>query len=419
VAQKPDQDHPKPPKPSGTSQGTGGFKFAPPPKPAPPAAATQPDPVPTSNPSGAEFPRSFNPLLLAKKLEELDRKSSTATRKLQPDDATGSGVYHRKTGPQVHGLPPDPEDVAAKALANLPANRDERIACSFPGVMKILVPEKSFLPFPVAVRVANLSVGGALVEVHDKTKLEYDIALPNRFFELKVAHPDVPLLRGTIAWSDMSRANPLLGLSTFERHPELADIAVSTDSPYRLDGPPPLPTPTIDPFPPVVREEMIVISGVAPEAMEISVKRNDLKFDTKVKRGRFELKLELEPNAENHFTLRAIAGERRSRPVPIRIDCEKKADEKRFRFNASMGTDKNGAHQVKLEFNGSMRQAELVLYRFSQLMAISETVNMQAVLESREPFDRRLYDALRSEGAVLSADTGRNEAASKLLEELL
>ncbi|MBI1289931.1 hypothetical protein GC173_01630 [bacterium] len=285
--------------------------------------------------------------------------------------------------------------------------------------MKILIPEKSFLPFPVAVRVANISPGGALIEVHDKTKLDYDIALPNRFFELKVAHPDIPILRGTIAWSDMSRPNALLGLASVERHPELADLALNNENSLQVEGPPPLPTPTVDPFPPIVREEMIVITGVAPEALEITVKRNDLKFECAVKKGRFEIRLELEPNAENHFTLRATAGERRSRPVPIRIDCEKRHEEKKFRFSASMGTDKTGAHQIKLDFNGTVRQAELVLYRYSQLMAMGETITIQSVLESKEPFDRRLYDALRSEGAVLSADTGKNEAASKLLEELL
>jgi hypothetical protein len=350
---------------------------------------------------GPEFPRSFNPLALARKLEELEKKSSTAVRKLaekQSDSRSGTG---------------------GKSVAPIQSVRDDRFVCSFPGIMKVLVPEKSFLPFPLAVRVANISSGGALVEVHDKTQLDSDIALPNRFFELKVAHPDIPVLRGTIAWSDMSRANPLLGLFSFEQHPELSEIVLTNDSNYRIDGPPPLPTPSINPFPPTIHEETVVISGVAPEALEIIVKRDDLRFEGKISKGQFEVRLEMEPNQENHFTLRAFAGERKSRPVPIRILCEKAIAQSQFKFSATNSSDKAGNHTIKLDFAGTMRQAEHVLYRFSQLMASSERVQFNAVLESATPFDKRQFEALRAEGSLLAADTGRNEAASKLLEELL
>jgi hypothetical protein len=341
----------------------------------------------------------FDQSQIARKLQALDQK-----------------VLESQSRAQLTPLP------VARPGAPSPSGtgREERLACSFPGLMKVLIPEKSFVPTPVAVRVTNLSPGGALVEIHDRAQLEQDLALPNRFFELKVAHPEIPMLRGTVAWCDMSRQNPLVGLTSFFRHPELAQVVLTTESGLNVDGPPPLPAPILDPFPPTAHEETITISGTAPEAIEVQVKRNNVRFEAKVVRNRFEIKLEMEPNIENHFTLRSYAGERRSKPVPIRVKCEKPNDERRLRFHATSGLEKNGTHTVRLEFAGSVRQAELILYRYSQLIALSEKVSFTTTLEAPTPFDRRLFEALRSEGALLaSGDTGRNEAASKLLEELL
>lgn len=298
--------------------------------------------------------------------------------------------------------------------------REDRITCSFPGLLKILFPEKSFVPTPVPVRVVNLSSGGALVEIHDKSKIDRDTPLPNRFFELKVAHPEIPILRGSIAWSDFSRQNVLLGLSCFERTPELSQLILLSDTAAAImEGPPPLPTPVLDPFPPVSREETIVLTGTAPEAIEVLVRSDERRFSAKVVKGRFEIKLEIGPQQENHFNLRSVAGQRRSRPIPIRIEYDRHTGRNRFLFNATRGNDKDGSHIIKVELSGSVRQAERILYRFSQLLAISEHVNFTAELNSPGTFDKRLFEALRAEGAVLAADTDRNEMATKLLDELL
>ena len=298
--------------------------------------------------------------------------------------------------------------------------REERLACSFPGLLKILIPERSFIPIAVAVRVVNLSTSGAMIEVHDRAKIQEDIALPNRFFELKVAHPEVPLLRGSIAWSDMSRQNPLLGLACFEKRPELSQLLLNSETLVNVAGPPPLPQPQLDPFPPIIHEETIVLSGTAPEGLEIILKRDDdRRFTAKVVKERFEVAVELEPDIENHFSLRSIAGARKSRPIPVRIACEKRDRKQRFVFQAGLAQGKDGEHIIKLEFTGNVRQSERILYRFSQIMAMSERIELSSTLTSPTGFDRRLFEALRSEGAVLAADTSRNEAASKLLDELL
>lgn len=273
------------------------------------------------------------------------------------------------------------------------------------------------MPFPLAVRVVNLSQGGAMIEIHDRTRIEMDIMLPNRFFELKVAHPEIPLLRGTVAWSDTSRQNPTLGLACFERSAQLSKIVEMTES-LPANGPPPLPTPVIDPVPPVVEEEWILLTGMAKEAMEVIVKRDEKKYVAKVHKERFEVRVELEQDAENQFSLRSQAGERKSRAIPVQVNCES-ARSNRFSFDARMGSEKTGRHTLTIEFNSNVRQAERILYRLSQLMAASERVDVTATLESSSEFDKRLFESLRSEAAVLAADTSKNEAASRLLDELL
>lgn len=341
---------------------------------------------------------------------------STATRFPQPtsgSDQTKLRSLNPPTTAVPAHAPPDP------AMAGEAPSREERVTCSFPGLMKVLIPERSFVPFPIAVRIANLSSGGALVEIHDSVKLDKELTLTNRFFELKVAHPDIPELRGSIAWSDYASKNPRLGLSCFERNPALSQVLLTNESAITWEGPPPLPPPEMDPFPPVSSQLTMIISGTAPEAMEVIVKRDDFKYSAQVIKGRFQVSIELDANGENHFTLRTLAGTRKSRAIPIRIAYMKESRRRHFFFDTELNTEPSGEQRITLEFNGSVRQAERVLYRFSQIMAMSERVTINAELSSQSTFDRRLFEALRAEGAVLAADTTRNHMAAKLLDELL
>jgi len=334
---------------------------------------------------------------------------------------------------------PSPKDMLAASLdtgsdsvrtPTSPGSRDDRssreqqrLPVSFPGLLKLLIPEISFVPTTAAVRVANLSIGGAMIEVHDRAKLDKEVALANRFFELKVAHPDVPLLRGTVAWSDFSGAHVLIGLSCFEPVPELAEIVKENEQAGGgVKPPPPLPAPKLEPFPPFSANPTITIYGQAPEAVEVVARGDERKFAAAVTKGRFELLLELDANGENHFSLRSYAGTRKSRAVPIRVVRELASDKRGATgqpFAMETSVDKEGLHTVELEFNGNVRQAERILYRFSQLLAISETMSMHTTLRSHGEYDKRLCDALASEGRMMAADTGRMTKTAKLLDELM
>lgn len=298
-------------------------------------------------------------------------------------------------------------------------NREERVVCSFPGVMKILVPEKSFNPIAMAVRVANMSSGGALVEIHDRAREDKSLNLPDRFFELKIAHPEIPLLRGTVAWTDLSGEKPILGLSFFERNEILASHTIISDTHRNLAGPPPLPELKVDPFPPVCSEETILLTGEAMEAREVFVENEGKRQVVRVENNRFEITLELSPDKKNCFTVQSINGLRKSRQVPIQILFERKGRKGKFVYNVSESTDKEGRNLLTLKFSASLRQAERMIHRFSEVYSVGDRMELEATVTATDPFDRRLVDALHAEGAVLSADTTRNEVAAKLLDELL
>ncbi len=297
--------------------------------------------------------------------------------------------------------------------------REQRMPCSFPGALKVLIPEKSFVPTTLAVRVANLSASGAMVEVHDRSKIDRDIAMANRFFELRIAHPELPLLRGVVAWSDTNRSNPLMGLSCFERIPTLEEIVLQAEGTGGMQAPPPLPPPKLEPIPPIAEHPTVRLHGEAHEALEVIVRGDKDKFTGKVEHGKFEVIIELDKEGDNHFSLRSYAGQRKSRAIPIRINYEpagKPREAKRFEVDLK----KDGKHQlVHLEFNGDVRQAERVLYRFSQLMSMSERVSLVANLQTGGKFDERLLSALKGEAAMFGDDTRNAAKAAKLLDELL
>ncbi len=300
------------------------------------------------------------------------------------------------------GAEPSPAQDETKPGTSRP--REERRNCSFPGLMKVIFPEQSFLPVPIAVRVANLSPRGAMVEIHDRARLNKDAVLVERFFELKVAHQQLPPVRGTIVWVDSSSTSPRAGLTFFEHSEEIAgllsDLAATREATAEgssMNSPPPLPMPTLDTFASVTTQTRQVVSGEAPEALEVRVHGEDKVFRAPVKDGRFEVEVELEPGGKNYFQLRSLAGKRRSKPLPVRIVCEGGAAGRKNRVETHREDRKGGGEQLRLSFQGTPADAERVLYRVSQLMAQSERLQLTASLETPGAFDEALVEALEAE----------------------
>lgn len=383
---KPEDENKEPPE--GEEQA--GFRFSPSPGGKKPPA--RPDETkPGTTPPVRRQP-GLRPVVLTAR-SGVGRKQDAPGR---PADGTASPDETRPGGrPRVE--PPD--DM-----------REERRSCSFPGLLKVIFPESSFLPVPVAVRVANLSVRGAMIEIHDRSKMPPNAVVVNRFFELKIAHQALPALRGTVAWTDFSRTNPQFGLAFADPCPEVEDL-LSAEPPGGdsegapgPDGPPPLEMPKLDPFPGVAMDTRFVITGRAPEAVEVRVRGEDRLFKAPVEGGRFELTLDLEPGGKNFFYLRSYAGERRSKSVPLRIACEKEKVRRRDLFEVETAEEKNGGRTLRMKFHGRPGDAERVLYRLSQLMGQAERLELNALLETPGEFDELLVQALEDEGDAMLED---------------
>ncbi len=304
------------------------------------------------------------------------------------------------------------------SVAEFIKSREPRHSCSFPGVLKVVIPETSLVPIAMAVRVLNFSAGGAMVEVHERHRnLEIGSTLCTRFFELKVAHSQVPELRGTVAWTDIGGKEPRLGLKFHTPQPALVRIFDPTGQ-TEWGGAPPLPMPVLDPFPPTSLEPTVIISGEAKDALEVVVESaGGEKFSAPVRQGRFSVELRLADAAENYFVLRSQAGTRLSRRLPIEVTYFSLTKAGAVRFDANIDTRSGGEQIVHVEFLGPARQAERVLAQMQRLLGVGDNCALTAKVVCRKGFDRQAFEDMKREGEnALTVEQVRNDMM-KLLED--
>lgn len=296
--------------------------------------------------------------------------------------------------------------------------REVRHECSFPGILKVIIPEQSLVPIALAVRVVNFSAGGTLVEIHERhRKLDLGSSLCTRFFELKVAHSEVPELRGTVAWTDTSGKTPQLGLKFHTVCPQLVRI-FDPSGQTEWGGAPPLPMPVLDPFPPTTLEPTVFLTGEAKEALEVVVKSsNGQEKAAPVRNGRFSIELQLAEAAENYFVLRSQAGTRLSRRLPIEITFFSLSEVGSVRFDASIDERRRDEQVVSVEFLGPARQGERVLQQFVRMLGVGDNCAITAKIISRKGFERAVFDAMRREGeGAITAEQLQNDVM-RLLED--
>ncbi len=304
------------------------------------------------------------------------------------------------------------------SVAEFIKSREPRHSCSFPGVLKVVIPETSLVPIAMAVRVLNFSAGGAMVEIHERHKnIDVGSTLCTRFFELKVAHSQVPELRGTVAWTDVSGREPRLGLKFHVMVPALVRIFDPTGQ-TEWGGAPPLPMPVLDPFPPTSLEQKVIISGEAKDALEVVVESaGGQKFSAPVRQGRFSIELVLQDTAENYFVMRSQAGTRLSRRLPIEVTYFSLTNAGAVRFDANIDSRNEGEQIVNVEFLGPARQAERVLAQLQRLLGVGDNCALTAKIISRKGFDRRIFEEVKREGEnALTVEQVRSDMM-KLLED--
>jgi len=277
------------------------------------------------------------------------------------------------------------------------SNREERYPCLYPGMMRILFPEKSFVPINMAVRVANISSGGSLVEIHEANLESEYKTFEGCFFELKIATGDVPLMYGRVVRSDMAEESCMLGLKFHQSYPEVIGRLVHEEMLTEGAGNDPLPTPILNPFSPMSDEPQVLISGTAMEANEVVItNENDEEIRDPVTDHEYSAKLILKHEDFNEFKLVSTTGERNSNPIPV-IIAFVPLSENDFHFHVDTTSDINGQHTLTMEYMGAPKAAGDMLTEFATLTPDGKHARFSLKLTSIEPFDPKTLKQIKKE----------------------
>ncbi len=223
--------------------------------------------------------------------------------------------------PQVQQAPK--EIIKPQGEKPLPNRRAwHRRQCSFPGLLRVLIPEQSFQPRTFAVRIVDLSPMGAQVETKQMSADLEQILNKDQWYarlEALVPSREKILLSGRIVWARYKPQLSFLGLQFSRVYEEVDDFFVkeinAETSPKDLT----LPSPIIDAFPTVTSTQNFPFTGRAPKSKEILVRCRSLEMRAPVIDGKFRVEVPLAADHSNFVSFTAIRGGISSIPTPICI----------------------------------------------------------------------------------------------------
>ncbi|MBI5154097.1 hypothetical protein HZA57_02580, partial [Candidatus Poribacteria bacterium] len=186
---------------------------------------------------------------------------------------------------------PGEGDVAAQ-------RRVTRRSCSFPGLLHVLLPEVTFRPQQLAVRVIDISPLGARLQTRQLTgDLAQLIRTQTRHARLDALVPARRKLRvsGRIAWTMHRASVSSIGIN-FEQPLDDVDALfephMDSAGDYEEFN---LPAPILDSFPTVTGKPMFPFTGRADLADTIVVSVGLLQFHERIVDGRFRVEVPLAP----------------------------------------------------------------------------------------------------------------------------
>lgn len=257
-----------------------------------------------------------------------------------------------------------------------------RRQCSFPGILRVMIPELSFQPRMLAVRVIDISRTGARMETRQISPDLHDTLSKEPWharLEALVPGHERLAIAGRIAWVDYAPEVSCLGLR-FDKPCESIDDfftgGLNEDtSPQNLT----LPSPLLDPFPTVTKSLQFEFRGRAREADRLVVRNRTREFVAPVVGGRFEITVPLTPNISNFLTFIAFSGDSSSIPTPVCI--VHKADARdTISYHAPSLADQLEVdperHMVTLRVHGPPRRFFAVLDRIARALEHAEDVNL-------------------------------------------
>jgi hypothetical protein len=194
-----------------------------------------------------------------------------------------------------------------------------RRVCSFPGLLRILVPEQSFAPRMFAVRIIDLTPNGAQVETKQLNREMSDsIRKDRRFARLEALLPgrDRMILSGRVAWTSYGPEMSRLGIEFERPFPEVMEAFVADISEDAEPESLCLSSPLIDPFPSITSKSSYTFSGYSPDGEEVLIRNGSMEFRCPVKSGRFKAEVTLMAERSNFLSFTATRGSVCSIPTP-------------------------------------------------------------------------------------------------------
>ena len=195
----------------------------------------------------------------------------------------------------------------------------QRRACSFPGLIRILLPEVSFNPRVFAVRIVDLSPSGARLETKQFTPDFCELLrLEKRFARLEALVPSREKITvgGKIAWTEYHEDLSDIGFQFNEIYDEVDRIFLHEVQEGTSTGSVALSPPQLDPFPNLTSLNEFHFTGTVSNATKVVARMGPTEFQAVPEGGRFELTLPLKPDRSNFIAFTAYRGELSSIPTP-------------------------------------------------------------------------------------------------------
>ncbi len=277
----------------------------------------------------------------------------------------------------------------------------QRRQCSFPGVIRVLIPEVSFQPRTFAVRIVDISRFGARMETRQVSADLAEILARQQWharLEAIVPTHGRVMIAGTIAWLEYDQRVSLVGVQFNAPCEQVDDFFMSNvnedTAPAQLTLPPPI----LDAFPTVTRTSPFKFRGRARGAEKIIVRTRRREYAGPVIDGRFELEVPLELDTSNFVTVASATHDEASFPTPVCI-VHKAGVRDTISYQASSVSDELSvdadARRVSLSVSGPPQRFFLVLDRIAKALQFAEDVSLTVEIQGDpERTARKLSEAV-------------------------
>lgn len=318
-------------------------------------------------------------------------KKATRPASSPPADETAAPPA---AAPPAPAKPPSPASTTPapprKKAAAAPQSRSRELVrrpCSFPAILRLMLPELTFTPIAMPVRVVDLSPTGARLEI---AQLDHELYLQAiaepRYVRLEILVPTAEKLQvaGRLVWIEHDATISTVGISISPSREDLArECLPEWDARAATRSNPVLP-PSIEHYPVTTGKSPFKFVGTAIDAESVIVESTAGRAEVPVVAGAFTVKVPLALNAYNELKFFARAGEAISDPTPVWIshqagqpDTQTLVPGKPIFQDVALAPD---GGSLTIKFKGRPREIGEAMQRLEEVMGLVENCAMHVQL---------------------------------------